>query len=148
MREHGGCGGGDCQAGSGVSGRTVFRRADARRLARELRPVAHPADALAAQRGLVPARARARLRAAGLRHVAAARRAGHALGPGRGASMIKALLLLLKFAKFGPLLKSAGFMLLSLRCYALLFGWWYALGFVLLLLIHEMGHYGVARRLG
>jgi len=62
--------------------------------------------------------------------------------------MIKALLLLFKFAKFGPLLKSAGFMLLSVGAYALLFGWWYALGFVLLLLVHEMGHYVAARRLG
>ncbi len=62
--------------------------------------------------------------------------------------MIKALLLLLKFAKFGPLLKSAGFMLLSLGVYALVFGWWYALGFILLMLIHEMGHYVSARRLG
>ena len=61
--------------------------------------------------------------------------------------MIKALLLLVKFAKFGPLLKSAGFMLLSLGVYALVFGWWYALGFILLLLIHEMGHYVAARRL-
>ena len=62
--------------------------------------------------------------------------------------MIKALLLLLKFAKFGPLLKSAGFMLLSVGVYALVFGWQYAVGFVLLLLVHEMGHYIVARRLG
>jgi Zn-dependent protease len=62
--------------------------------------------------------------------------------------MIKALLLLLKFAKFGPLLKSAGFMLLSVGAYALLFGWRYAVGFVLLLLVHEMGHYVAARRLG
>ena len=62
--------------------------------------------------------------------------------------MIKALLLLFKFAKFGPLLKSAGFMLLSVGVYALLFGWWYAVGFVLLLLVHEMGHYIAARRLG
>lgn len=62
--------------------------------------------------------------------------------------MIKALLLLFKFAKFGPVLKSAGFMLLSVGAYALLFGWWYAVGFVLLLLVHEMGHYVAARRLG
>jgi len=62
--------------------------------------------------------------------------------------MIKALLLLFKFAKFGPLLKSAGFMLLSVGAYALVFGWRYAVGFVLLLLVHEMGHYIAARRLG
>ena len=62
--------------------------------------------------------------------------------------MIKALLLLLKFAKLGPLLKSAGFMLVSVGAYALLFGWRYAVGLVLLLLVHEMGHYVAARRLG
>jgi Zn-dependent protease len=62
--------------------------------------------------------------------------------------MINALLTLLKFAKFGPLLKSAGFMVVSLGVYAMVFGWWYALGFILLLLIHEMGHYVAARRLG
>jgi Zn-dependent protease len=62
--------------------------------------------------------------------------------------MIKALLLLFKFAKFGPVLKSAGFMLLSVGVYAMLFGWRYAVGFVLLLLVHEMGHYVAARRLG
>ena len=62
--------------------------------------------------------------------------------------MIKVLLMLLKLAKFGPVLKSAGFMLLSVGAYALLFGWRYAIGFVLLLLMHEMGHYLAARRLG
>jgi Zn-dependent protease len=55
---------------------------------------------------------------------------------------------LLKAAKFGPVLKAAGLMLLSVGVYALVFGWWYAVGFVLLLLVHEMGHYVVARRLG
>ncbi len=62
--------------------------------------------------------------------------------------MIKLLLTLLKFAKFGPALKSAGFMLLSVGAYALLFGWRYAVGFVLLMLVHELGHYVAARRLG
>ena len=36
--------------------------------------------------------------------------------------MIKLLLLLAKFAKFGPALKSAGYMVLSVGVYALLFG--------------------------
>jgi Zn-dependent protease len=62
--------------------------------------------------------------------------------------MIKLLLSLLKFAKFGPALKSAAFMLLSVGVYALAFGWRYAVGFVLLLLVHEFGHYYTARRLG
>jgi len=62
--------------------------------------------------------------------------------------MIKALLLLLKFAKLGPVLKASATMLISVGVYALIFGWWYAVGFVLLLLVHEMGHYVAARRLG
>ena len=62
--------------------------------------------------------------------------------------MIKLLLMLAKFAKFGPALKSAAFMLLSVGAYALLFGWRYAVGFVLLMLVHEFGHYYAARRLG
>lgn len=62
--------------------------------------------------------------------------------------MIKLLLMLFKFAKFGPVLKSVAFMAVSVGVYALLFGWRYAVGFVLLMLVHEMGHYVAARRLG
>ena len=62
--------------------------------------------------------------------------------------MIKLLLLLLNAAKLGPVLKVGGTMLLSVVLYAFVFGWWYAVGFVLLLLVHEMGHYVVARRSG
>ena len=36
-------------------------------------------------------------------------------------------------------------MLLSLLVYAQLFGWRYAAGFMLLLLIHEMGHFKIGR---
>ena len=32
--------------------------------------------------------------------------------------------------------------------YALVFGWWYAVGFVLLIFVHEMGHYLAARQRG
>lgn len=39
-------------------------------------------------------------------------------------------------------------MLLSIATYALVFGWWYAVGFVLLIFVHEMGHYLAARRRG
>jgi Zn-dependent protease len=39
-------------------------------------------------------------------------------------------------------------MLLSVAIYAQLFGWKYAAGFVLLLLVHEMGHYIAARQRG
>ena len=71
-----------------------------------------------------------------------------------------ALVLLLKFGaklkflilpvlKFLPLLlKTGGSMFLTIGLYALSWGWPFALGFVLLLLVHECGHLLVARRLG
>lgn len=62
--------------------------------------------------------------------------------------MIKLLLLLLKSAKFGKIFLTGGTMLLSVFAYALVFGWWYAVGFVLLIFVHEMGHYVAARRRG
>ena len=57
---------------------------------------------------------------------------------------MKVLLLLLsgfKYLKFGKLLATGGSMLLSVAAYAWVFGWRYAAGFVLLLLVHELGHY-------
>lgn len=62
----------------------------------------------------------------------------------------------LKLAKLGAVLVKAGpvmlktgaTMILSLGAYALVWGWKYALGVVLLLLVHELGHLIVARRLG
>lgn len=62
--------------------------------------------------------------------------------------MIKLLLLLLQGAKFGKIFLTGGTMLLSVFAYALVFGWWYAVGFVLLIFVHEMGHYVAARRRG
>jgi Zn-dependent protease len=62
--------------------------------------------------------------------------------------MSKLLLLLLGGAKFGKLLLTGGSMLVSVFAYALLFGWRYAVGFVLLLFVHEMGHYIAARQRG
>ena len=65
--------------------------------------------------------------------------------------MIKLLLWLLsglKFLKFGKLLTTGGTMLLSVFVYALIWGWRYAAGFVLLMFVHEMGHYMAARRRG
>jgi Zn-dependent protease len=59
--------------------------------------------------------------------------------------MIKLLLLLLSGAKFGKLALTGGTMLLSILVYATIFGWRYAVGFVLLLLVHELGHYLAAR---
>ncbi|HEX3397103.1 MAG TPA: site-2 protease family protein [Steroidobacteraceae bacterium] len=61
---------------------------------------------------------------------------------------MKALLALMMAGKLGKVLFSAGSMLLSLAIYAQLFGWRYAAGFVLLLLVHEMGHYIAARQRG
>ena len=64
---------------------------------------------------------------------------------------MKLILLLLsgfKYLKFGKLLATGGTMLLSVAAYALVFGWRYAAGFVLLLLLHEMGHYIAARQRG
>jgi Zn-dependent protease len=62
--------------------------------------------------------------------------------------MLKLLALLLSGAKFAKLATTAGTMLISVAVYAWIFGWLYAVGFVLLLLAHEMGHYVAARRRG
>lgn len=52
-------------------------------------------------------------------------------------------------AKFGlPALKTGGTMLLSIALYAQLFGWWFAAGFVICILAHELGHVYVAWRMG
>src|SRR5208283_5134915 len=71
-----------------------------------------------------------------------------------------ALLVIFKFAaklkflvipivKFFPiLLKTGGTMLLSIGAYALAWGWMFALGFVLLLFVHECGHLLIARFFG
>ena len=61
---------------------------------------------------------------------------------------MKTLLLLLKAGKLGKLLMSSGTMLISVFAYSLVFGWPYAVGFVLLLLAHEMGHYLAAKQRG
>jgi Zn-dependent protease len=57
----------------------------------------------------------------------------------------KAVLLLLPKAK---LLTTSGTMLVSIGAYSLIWGWKFALGFVLLLLVHEMGHVIQLRREG
>jgi Zn-dependent protease len=71
-----------------------------------------------------------------------------------------AFVLILKFAaklkfvlipvlKFLPiLLKTGGTMLLSIGAYALAWGWMFAVGFVLLIFVHECGHLLVARFFG
>ncbi|MBN8489034.1 MAG: site-2 protease family protein [Burkholderiales bacterium] len=62
--------------------------------------------------------------------------------------MLKLLLLALSGAKFGKLLASGGSMLLSLVVYAMVYGWRYAAGFIVLLFVHELGHLLAARHRG
>ncbi len=51
--------------------------------------------------------------------------------------------------KFGaPILKTGGTMILSVGAYAMMWGWKYAVGFVLLIFVHELGHLIVARQAG
>lgn len=59
---------------------------------------------------------------------------------------MKLLFLLFKGATLGKFLLSGGTMVLSIATYALFFGWPYAVGFVVLLFCHELGHYLAARQ--
>lgn len=61
---------------------------------------------------------------------------------------MKALLTLLAAGKLGKVLLSGGSMVLSVFAYALVFGMWYAVGFVLLIFVHEMGHFLAAKQRG
>ncbi len=57
--------------------------------------------------------------------------------------------ILLPVLKFGlPVVKTGGTMFLSVWVYALAWGWWFAVGFVVLIFVHECGHLLVARRFG
>ena len=47
-----------------------------------------------------------------------------------------------------PFLKTGGTMIFSMWAYALMWGWQYAVGFVLLIFIHECGHLIAARQCG
>jgi Zn-dependent protease len=62
--------------------------------------------------------------------------------------VLKLLAGLFAAGKLGKVLLSGGTMLLSVFAYALIFGWWYAVGFVALILIHEMGHFIAAKQRG
>jgi Zn-dependent protease len=82
-------------------------------------------------------------------------RAKKALGPLAGAALViakffaKLKFFILPMLKFLPLiLKSGGTMILSMGVYALVFGWQFAVGFVLLIFVHECGHLIVARKFG
>jgi Zn-dependent protease len=61
------------------------------------------------------------------------------------ATKLKAILLLLPKLK---ILTTSATMLVSIAAYALIWGWQFAVGFVLLLLVHEMGHVIQLRREG
>jgi len=57
--------------------------------------------------------------------------------------------LILPILKFFPLiLKTGGTMILSIGAYAMFWGWKWAVGFVILMLIHECGHIIVGRQFG
>src|ERR1039457_1167392 len=57
--------------------------------------------------------------------------------------------LVIPLVKFFPiLLKTGGTMILSIGAYALAWGWKFAVGFVLLIFVHECGHLLVARCFG
>ena len=47
-----------------------------------------------------------------------------------------------------PLLKMGGSMLFAVAIYSMAFGWQFAVGFILLLFVHEMGHLIAARMVG
>ncbi|HEY6537570.1 MAG TPA: site-2 protease family protein [Candidatus Dormibacteraeota bacterium] len=77
-------------------------------------------------------------------------------GPARRRGLVGSILAgAVAFLKYGFfLLKLGAFkgtlitMVVSVVVYSIFFGWVFALGFVLLILVHEMGHYLTARRLG
>jgi Zn-dependent protease len=58
---------------------------------------------------------------------------------------LKALIVALPNLK---LLVTAGTALVSVAAYSIFFGWWFAVGFVVLLFVHEMGHVIALRREG
>lgn len=62
--------------------------------------------------------------------------------------MTKLLAGLFAAGKLGKLFVTGGSMIISMFVYSLTFGWQYAVGFVLLIFFHEMGHYLAARNKG
>jgi Zn-dependent protease len=61
---------------------------------------------------------------------------------------LKVLLTLLAAGKLGKVALTGGTMILSVFAYALIYGLWYAVGFVALLFVHELGHYAAAKQRG
>jgi Zn-dependent protease len=74
----------------------------------------------------------------------AAAGAGVAAKAGLLAKLVVALKASVVLVKFKVLLSMA----VSVVAYAFIFGWWYAVGFVALIAVHEMGHVVVLRALG
>ena len=62
--------------------------------------------------------------------------------------MLKILSVLFAAGKLGKVLTTGGTMILSVAAYALVWGLPYAVGLVVLIFVHEMGHYLAARRRG
>jgi len=57
--------------------------------------------------------------------------------------------IIIPFIKFFPvILKTGGTMILSIGAYAMLWGVWFAVGFVVLIFVHECGHLLAARKCG
>jgi Zn-dependent protease len=65
-----------------------------------------------------------------------------------GALLVKFGKVALLFATKAKFLATSGSMLVSVAAYALIWGWTFAVGFVALLFVHEMGHYIQLRREG
>ncbi|HEX4806703.1 MAG TPA: site-2 protease family protein [Conexibacter sp.] len=98
-------------------------------------PAAPPASVAPEEVGLPPAQPRTGIK----------RLVGPLAVIGAALAKLKGVLLLLPKLK---LLTTSGTMLVSVAAYSLLWGWTFAAGFVLLLLVHEMGHVIQLRREG
>ena len=62
--------------------------------------------------------------------------------------MLKIFSYLFAVGKLGKLLTTGGTMIISIFVYSWVYGWKYAVGFVLLIFFHEMGHFMAARQRG
>jgi Zn-dependent protease len=69
------------------------------------------------------------------------------LGP-MGAAFVLFFKYLAKLKFLLPVLKTGGTMILSIGAYAMFWGWQFAVGFVLLIFVHECGHLIAAKRIG
>jgi Zn-dependent protease len=79
-------------------------------------------------------------------------RAGGGLAGGAGlaakAGLLAKLFMALKAGAVLVKFKVVASMFISVVAYAFIFGWWFAVGFVVLLAVHEIGHVVVLRALG